>query len=397
MLPQPKTVAFLFGARLAPDGRHLAYFALSRGRQAVPSMSWTSTTRGKPSRRRGMWRRTPALKAASPGLATAHPCCTRPRRRRRPSTCGAHGSTASARRNDSSWQDWGRACRPSRRPAIVSCSCARSTASASTRSRLRHVRCSSTPSGTSSRSSRPTAPGLSSRSSRSGEGLEIWLAAADGSNSHQLTHGPGRYQGSPSWSPDGRRIAFDSKETDGGAQAIWTIDADGGNARLVLKLTRRSRHADVVPRRALDLLLAQRGPRSATRGGCPPPADRPSASREAAAPCSRSSRWTARISIYKQDDFGDSPLLAQPLTAGARAPTAAVRLGRELCLRHGWHLLRGLRPWPAAIDSPDRQGMGRDRVLGTIHDPWGYRLEPPGRVAGWQDHPGPAADALRWI
>ena len=31
---------------------------------------------------------------------------------------------------------------------------------------------------------------------------EVWTAAADGSRPQQLTHGPGRYQGSPHWSPD---------------------------------------------------------------------------------------------------------------------------------------------------------------------------------------------------
>jgi TolB protein len=43
-----------------------------------------------------------------------------------------------------------------------------------------------------------------------GEIVDIWLAAADGSNPQQLTNGPGTYQGSPSWSPDGRRVAFDA-------------------------------------------------------------------------------------------------------------------------------------------------------------------------------------------
>ena len=65
---------------------------------------------------------------------------------------------------------------------------------------------------------------------RSGEAVEIWLAKVDGSDPHQLTHGPGRWQGSPRWSPDGRRIAFDSVD-DSGHSHVWTIDADGGVPR----------------------------------------------------------------------------------------------------------------------------------------------------------------------
>ena len=65
---------------------------------------------------------------------------------------------------------------------------------------------------------------------RSGEAVEIWLAKVDGSDPHQLAHGPGRIQGSPRWSPDGRRIAFDSFD-DSGHWHVWTIDADGGVPR----------------------------------------------------------------------------------------------------------------------------------------------------------------------
>jgi serine/threonine protein kinase len=59
---------------------------------------------------------------------------------------------------------------------------------------------------------------------------EIWVSAADGSHPVQLTHGPGIWQGSPRWSPDGQRIAFDSQAGDG-QWSIWTIDADGGSSR----------------------------------------------------------------------------------------------------------------------------------------------------------------------
>jgi Tol biopolymer transport system component/serine/threonine protein kinase len=68
-------------------------------------------------------------------------------------------------------------------------------------------------------------------STRSGTGgvPEIWVADADGSNPQQLTRGPGR-QGSPYWSPDGRRVAFDSQAADG-RYHIWMIDTDGGTPR----------------------------------------------------------------------------------------------------------------------------------------------------------------------
>jgi len=66
-------------------------------------------------------------------------------------------------------------------------------------------------------------------SERTGE-HEVWLAEADGSSPRQLTHGPGIMQGSARWSPDGRRIAFDSRSVEG-VYSIWTIDADGASPR----------------------------------------------------------------------------------------------------------------------------------------------------------------------
>ena len=66
----------------------------------------------------------------------------------------------------------------------------------------------------------------------SGEAMEVWTAGADGSTPLQLTHGPGRWQCSPHWSPDGRQIAFDSQGNDY-ERHIWTIAAEGGAPRQV--------------------------------------------------------------------------------------------------------------------------------------------------------------------
>jgi Tol biopolymer transport system component len=84
-------------------------------------------------------------------------------------------------------------------------------------------------------------------STRAGETVEIWLAAADGSGPQPLTHGPGRWQGAPSWSPDGRRIAFDS-QAETGRRDIWIIDAEGGTPQ---QLTRDSGD-EIMPMWSVD-------------------------------------------------------------------------------------------------------------------------------------------------
>ena len=59
---------------------------------------------------------------------------------------------------------------------------------------------------------------------------EIWLANADGTQPTQLTNRVGRFQGTPRWSPDGRQIAFDSQGQDG-RWDIFVIEASGGQSR----------------------------------------------------------------------------------------------------------------------------------------------------------------------
>jgi Tol biopolymer transport system component len=71
------------------------------------------------------------------------------------------------------------------------------------------------------------------QSGRSGVS-EIWLSDADGSKPSPLTRGPGRSQGSPRWSPEGRSIVFDSRGADG-QRDIWTIGVDGSEPRQVTR------------------------------------------------------------------------------------------------------------------------------------------------------------------
>jgi Tol biopolymer transport system component/serine/threonine protein kinase len=67
------------------------------------------------------------------------------------------------------------------------------------------------------------------QSNRSGN-LEVWVCDADGSNCLQLTNiGKPLQTGSPRWSPDGRWIAFDTRLT--GKCEVYVIAADGGTQR----------------------------------------------------------------------------------------------------------------------------------------------------------------------
>ncbi|HEY1203063.1 MAG: protein kinase [Bryobacteraceae bacterium] len=68
------------------------------------------------------------------------------------------------------------------------------------------------------------------QSTRSGSN-EIWTCDADGSNCLPLTSYGGPPVGTPRWSPDGQSIAFDCRVT--GQPAVYVVAADGGTPRLL--------------------------------------------------------------------------------------------------------------------------------------------------------------------
>lgn len=58
---------------------------------------------------------------------------------------------------------------------------------------------------------------------------EVFVLDADGSNPRNLTNDPKSYDGWPVWSPDGRRIAFSSGPPGRSPHRLQLIDVDGSN------------------------------------------------------------------------------------------------------------------------------------------------------------------------
>ncbi|MCW2701077.1 MAG: serine protease [Blastococcus sp.] len=61
---------------------------------------------------------------------------------------------------------------------------------------------------------------------------DIYVKAADGTRELRLTSHP-KSEVDPAWSPDGRRIAYSGDETDEGHQNIWVMNSDGSAKTLL--------------------------------------------------------------------------------------------------------------------------------------------------------------------
>ncbi len=210
----------------------------------------------------------------------------------------------------------------------------------------------------------PDGSRIAFESSRGGGGHEIWLAAADGSNPTQLTHGPGRWQGSPRWSPDGRRIAFDSYGEDGQSD-VWTIDADGGSLR---RLT-SSPAAHYMPTWSHDSRFVYF---SSDRAGAEtiwriPVAGGPEeqVTQTGGGRCEEAA--DGETLFFQRATFANSPLLAVSLAGGQERTVidCVPRFGYALGRAGIYH--EGCGGDPRAVPLLLRDtATGRDRLLGTL-------------------------------
>jgi Tol biopolymer transport system component/predicted Ser/Thr protein kinase len=164
-------------------------------------------------------------------------------------------------------------------------------------------------------------------SGRSGEGNDIWIAKdVGGDSATQLTRGPGGWQGSAAWSPDGSLIAFDSRDADGFAH-VWVIRPDGLDLRRITS----GGLSEIMPTWSRDgrwLYYGECRPdgcdiwRVPMAGGAPERITHSGGLRGVEAPDGQTFVYTVT------DD--ESPLYAQPIAGGPRRQVVECAITRSL-------------------------------------------------------------------
>ena len=193
------------------------------------------------------------------------------------------------------------------------------------------------------------------------------MAGTDGSKPERLTRGPGRWQCSPTWSPDGKRIAFDSQAEDG-SWHIWTIDVDGGTPQQVTKEVGDQFRPTWSRDGQWIYFNWSRGVESdvwRTRGP-----DRPQERVTHGGAETRALESADGKGVFYKRQVPDSPLYFQPLSGGA--PRAVVP-----CVAYSWFAVvpHGLYYVPCQPDGSGNRAMpvrvlnpvtGDDRQFATL-------------------------------
>jgi Tol biopolymer transport system component len=204
----------------------------------------------------------------------------------------------------------------------------------------------------------------------------IWLAAADGSNRMQLTHLPESAQGTPRWSPNGRRIAFDS-QTEDGTWDIWTIDADGGSPRrLTLDPGNENQPSWSRDGRWIYFSTDRAGAAEVWRI----PATGGSEERVTHGGGLEAYESADGKTLFFTRTF-NSPLLARPFAGGPErkvlecVPPKGFAVGPNGIYHLG--CTKDLRAVPLYLLDP---ATGRDRLLGKLEHAFGLTVSPDGKM-----------------
>jgi TolB protein len=108
-----------------------------------------------------------------------------------------------------------------------------------------------------------------------GEGAQLWVADADGSNARKVTDTPSMINSSPAWSPDGKRLAFVSNRF--GSPQVFVMNADGTGVQRLTYQGNYNQTPDWSPRgdliaftarderNAFDLFVVEVASRKVTR------------------------------------------------------------------------------------------------------------------------------------
>jgi len=228
-----------------------------------------------------------------------------------------------------------------------------------------------------------------------GEGDAIWLAAADGSNPTQLTHGPGTWQGSPRWSPDGQRIAFDAYDEDEHSD-IWTIDADGGSLRRLTSDPGDETH----PSWSRDgrFVYFSAPDREGGPGVWRIPASGGKEERLTHNGGGRTDESADGKTLFFQGktDFGNSPLLALPLAGGPEREIIDCVVASNFSVGPAgiYHLgcVANQRAVPLYLLD---LATGRDRLLGKVEWPLGgLTVSPDGKTILYMKLGGEGSDLM---
>jgi Tol biopolymer transport system component/DNA-binding winged helix-turn-helix (wHTH) protein len=202
-------------------------------------------------------------------------------------------------------------------------------------------------------------------SEQSSDTIDLFVSNVDGSGAHRLLRGPGRFQGSPRWSPDGGRIVFNSTDAEGRVH-VWSVDAQGGTPSQITNgpenegsqtWSRDGRwiyfSAGKVPGGPGDLWRVR------ADGGAPEQVVKGVGS-------FAEESMDGRDLVY-QPSGGDSALMARPIAGGAaRQLLPCVRNAGFAVTRHGiFYVTCDTAANAVRLFDP---ATGRDQAIGTLTD-----------------------------